>query len=700
MPSEIIYGIECKTPELPSVLPKIGDNKFVRTSMPKFMNEVDRNKENIPIYNEQQLEFINKELDYCDKGYWFYNNHELTYITGFYYYYLNYWILENGLRPEYRDSDRRFFSFFQECYNDPRIIGILRGKKRREGASSQGTCIGTKIATFSPNKNYGNVSLNDDYAEKLYQSMILIGFFNLPEFLRPRLDSSGTNKKKLHFIETPKRGDNGSRKIEGLNSEINFMPTMLNSYDSTRLSFLLGDEWGKWEKVDITRYFAVVKECVKIGARKVGFIYAPTTLNPPDKGGNNFKKLWEGSNQFEDGKYSTSTGMVKYFQSAYDGLDGFIDEFGKSVIDEPDEETLNFLIKKQLEIPDVSERVPTESLILGARKYLEEEYDKLKSEEQKSDFKRKFPIVEDDMFDFGTSFSPFNTANITNRELELKNFPVPLRKGILTHKKRIYTNNMGDEDTDYWVDFEDNENGNWLIYSLPKEPNMFEVDKEKKILKATNTLNISIGVDTFRFDTTKELGSMGAICVGKKFDLSKSTGEEGGEIMALYVGRPKLVEFFNEEIMKACLFWGGNATVEHDAGQEYRTYFSNRMKNIMNLNCLPLLGRKPNEAIDPNRENSVKSITTTSSADPYVFSKQISLAQIYFEKYCHKIFFLPILEDAKRFNPDNRTKSDITISFMMCLLNMTGETKAKSIETKTSKDKFIPQYKVKGSFSY
>ena len=332
---------------------------------------------------------------------------------------------------------------------------------------------------------------------------------------------------------------------------------------------------------------------------------------------------------------------------------------------------------------------------------MEDEFNKLKTEEQKSDFRRKFPFIIDHCWDFGSSYSPFNLDNIKNREIELKNFPVPLRRGKLEFIKTVYVNSMGDDETNYEVKFVDDENGGWLIYALPEQSNMFEVDKEKKIVKATNTLNISIGVDTFRFDSTKELGSMGAICVGNKFDMTKSTGNEGGEILALYVGRPKLVEFFNEEILKCCLFYGGNATVEHDAGQEYRTYFSNRMKNLMDMNCMPLLGRKPNEAINPAQQLNAKNVSTTSSGDPYVFSKQISLAQIYFEKYCHKIHYLVILEDAKKFNPDNRTKSDITIAFMMCLLNMTGETKAKSIESKANQSqRFIREYKVKSICRY
>lgn len=701
MATEYIYGIECNIPKEPKPLPEVGANKFVRIQIPDYMYKVDRDANDNPLYNEQQNEFITQELDRCDYGYWFWNNNQLTYITGFHYYFLNYWTLENGQKPEYRDADRRWFLFFEECYKDPYIIGIIRGKNRRKGASSQGTCIGTKIATFSPNKNYGNVSMNDEYAEKLYQSMILIGFFNLPEFLRPRRDTSGTNKKKLHFIETPKRGDSNNRKIEGLNSLIDFMPTLLNSYDSTRLSFLLGDEWGKWEKTDITRYFEVVKECVKVGGRRVGFIYAPTTVNPPNKGGENFKILYDGSNHFEQGKHGTSTGMVKFFQPSYDGLEGFIDEWGMSVIEPPNEETLNYLISKQEQISDVAERVPVESLKLGAKKYLELEYSKLRTEEQKSDFKRKYPNTEDDMWDFGNSYSPFNLDNIKARKQWLIENHIPLRKGKLELRKTSYINAGGDEVIDYNVEFVDDENGFWLIYELPKKPNNFSIDWDKKIVRPENTLLYGGGADTFRFDNTEQLGSKGVIWIGSKLDISKDDKNEGGIPLAYYINRPKLTDIFWEEILKASLYWGCTITVEHDASQEYRKFFSNRMQNPLNLNCLPMLGRRPDEAINPEKSlKDIKNVLTTSSADPFVWSKQLSLAQIYFEKYCHKIYYIQLLEEAEKFQPDiqKRTKYDTLVGFMMMLLNICGETKARSKEYVSPN--LIKTYKISPKLTY
>lgn len=684
MPTEIIYGLECNYPECVEI-PNKGINKFVCTDI-SILDKFILDDEDNPLWDAEQREVVLREIDRCNKGYYFWNNDVLTYITGFYYYYLNYWTLENGRKAEYRDADRRFFLFFQNCYDDPKVIGIVRGKKRREGASSQGTAIGTKIATFSPNKNYGNVSMNDDYAEKLYQGMVLNGFLNLPEFLKPRMDKSGTNKKRLHFIKTPKRGD-GIKKIEGLNSVIDFLPTMLNSYDSTRLSFLLGDEWGKWEKIDITRYFEVVKECVRTGARKVGFVYAPTTVNPPQKGGDNFKKLWDGSNQFLAGKYGTSTGMVKYFQPAYEGMDGFIDEYGMSVIEPPNEKTLQYLVWKQEQVPDVSERVPKEDLEKGAKKYLEDEFAKLITEEQKSDFRRKFPIVEEDMFDFGATYSPFNISHILEQEKYLRDNPKFLRRG-----------NWFWDYEEQQVKWSDDENGKWLVYQMPElGVKKFEIVEfnNKKTCKPLNSHSYGGGADTYRFDKVSTLGSNGAICIGTKFDQSKENEEDrAGKLCALYVGRPPLKELFWKEILLATLAYGCTVTIETDATDDWYKYFTNKTANFLDCNCMPMLGKKPDAAINPFAANQEKARTGVgvSSADSFIFAKQIELAQIYFEKYCKYIYYPIILKQAKEFNPDNRTKFDELISFMLMLLNINGAVKSRAAEYK--RIKYIEQYNV------
>ena len=147
MPYEIVYSLQCTYPTIPPPKEVEGyglsekKQKFSRVEIPEFFDDVDYDDENQPIYDERHVEFIKREWDRVSNGYWFFNKGVPTYITGDYYFYLNYWVLESGSYPEYREADRKWFLFYNECLSDPDILGIVRVKKRREGATSQASCL-------------------------------------------------------------------------------------------------------------------------------------------------------------------------------------------------------------------------------------------------------------------------------------------------------------------------------------------------------------------------------------------------------------------------------------------------------------------------------------------------------------------------------------------------------------------------------
>jgi hypothetical protein len=209
--------------------------------------------------------------------------------------------------------------------------------------------------------------------------MISRGFFDKPVWLQPRYDNSTNTQGKISFIKPvlKNKGEVFHTKREGNNSEITWVRTSLNAYITARLSYALVDESGRWEEVDINEYWSsTLKDRLMRGASKVGFAYFPTAVNPPNKGGRNFSKLWINSNQFSEAGKNTVSGLVRYFVPAWEGFSGFVDRYGESVVDPPDEETLKFLIEVQEGLPK-RERIPVESLKLGARKFLEEERQKL-----------------------------------------------------------------------------------------------------------------------------------------------------------------------------------------------------------------------------------------------------------------------------------------------------------------------------------
>lgn len=665
----IIYGRECPLPPKESLGKALSNegHTWFRTVIPDFMNEFETDKSGIILWNDKQFDFIDRELERCENGVYYIIRGELRYFPGHYYYYLNYWTLENGKKPEYREADRKFFIFFESVENDPYVLGIVRGKKRREGATSQGTCISVKKATFGKNVHNGNISKTGKDASDMFQNMIVYGYKKLHPFLKVRTDSGNNPKTKLNFVEPAKKGKAANEHADatdsGLNSYIDFRNTELNSYDSGRYNLIIIDEAGKWIEVNINDYLNIVQQVVKEGASKRGILYIPSTVNPPEKGGRNFQKMWDLADHIKyEGR--TPKRMVRYFQPAEEGLNGFVDQFGDSVIEEPDEVTLAYLVSVQEKEPP-GERIPTDLLSKGAAKYLDDELAMLADDSDISEHKRMYPRREADMFDFGDTTSPFSQDKLKKAKERINNRESrPIRTG------RFFMNFEGK------VEWTDDPKGLWRVTDLA-------IGRNNKIIKSDRRdgtsvvsaggVDYGIGVDTYRFDKTQSLGSNGVINVGKRAD-----DGIGPRTVALYVGRPKLTELFWKEIMLACIYYGCTATFEKDATQEYVKYFENKMANVLDCNCKPLLGMKPDAAVDPTRKTNDKDLKPgmyvgVSSADPFVFSKQINLGVSYVEYYWSEMDFIDEIEDMLDFNPDDRTKSDRTIGKLIMLMNIQGD---------------------------
>ena len=665
-----IYGIDCVIPDMPpkdkidgyGLHPK--KQKFKIPALPDTVLEPDFDTKGNPLWSAADQKIMAREIRRCIDGYWFYCQGVPTYLCGFHYYYITFWTLENGIKPEYRDSDRRFWLFFNECYNDNHILGIVRGKKRREGATSQGSAASTKIATLEDNQRCGTISKTGKDAEDLFQNMIVPGFMALPRFLQPTLDGNTNPKTKLSFIEPGERGKDVSAnkvslKRKGRNSFIDFRNCKLNSYDSGRFSFVLVDEGGKWEEVNIGKYLKIVQQTLVEGASKVGFCYMPTTVNPPNNGGMVFKKqIWDLCDQFKDGR-RTQNRMVRYFQPAEDGFAGFIDEYGQSVTLPPTKQQLEYLLAKQLEEPKESRRIAKKDLAKGAMKYLDDDLSILKMPDDIAEHKRMYPRKEDDMFEFDVSESPFNLQNIIDQRAAIKDKPL-VRKGRLV---RDFNSRL--------VTFKDAENGFWQVFGLPKTPNDFAEANGQKYPNQKHA--IKIGGDPFRLNTVGKGGSKGTLLVGSVLDHNDPNNT--GLPMAIYKGRPKDKNAYFEEALMACEFWGCMVTFEEDATDDYVPYFKEN-------GAIRMLGRTPDAAINITKPIQAQITWGVKSANPFQLAKQLEVAVMYIETYCHKIYFDTLLEDLSLYDHDARTERDETVAFMMWLLSILGQNKVKTNDVK------------------
>lgn len=637
-------------------------------------------------YNKQQLAWVEREEKRMTYGEGVYAMiaGELTYIPASYWGYINYWTLEHGEKPEYREADRLFFLFMEYICFETDVLAVTRGKSRRIGATSLGYYFMWWVCGRNAEKKGGSISFNDDAAKKNFQTMFMRGFkAMLPCFVRD-FDSRAENFVRfIKPVENAKKGTVAKR--EGLNSYCDFLSNSINAYDSGRLSFLLADESGKYEKMDINTYWSKVTPTLKTGRNKVGFAYFPTTVNPKNKGGEHYEKFWAESNQNAINKntgqpygLSTPHKIVRYFVPAYEGYAGCIDKFGRSVIDDPTEPIMGN--DGQM----ITEGAKT--IILRDRA--------LKEGEQLMEHRRDFPLDEYDMFAFASGNCEYNEENIQNTITYNNEHPEECiwRQMRLVLKKEIdkAKTPLGKDVEKRSVEPMDDKKGGWLFLELPNEPNKFT--NRGGYLEPNNILYY-IGVDTTQ-DRVAVAGSNPAIIVFKGSHIVD--GEEKGMYpVAIWDNPTRLDIHFDEEVLKACLFFGCKANYEIDRRTDFYRYFCKEQCQAF-LIWTPTIMKNP---LKPNKTPEYGS----RSGDPFQLAQMLQISkwymdgtsQIEYNGHCHRIKYNPLLKQGLHYDHLDRTKSDLWVALQMALIPLFGDMQMPKMLTSGKPIRLIPTYKIK-----
>jgi len=409
-----------------------------RKELPSIFDEVAYDDDGNAILTDEQEEYAAEEWRRCRKGFYFLNNGKLTYITGKNYFYLQWWKLEDDIYPDYRDADRRYFLFLNFWENILWCLGIGRGKKRREGASSQATSNLLYECIFFTNSNCGLVSKTNIDSRDTFTDMAAFGYHQLPVFFKPRQLNRPDSVTEFVFAAKVVKGKNASAK--GNKSKLNYRAPVENAYDRGRMTRILADEGGKWPlDVKFSKFISKVTKTMVKGAKRVGFCEAPSTVNELTKGGGaEFKKFWDGANQFKTGGKKTPNRFVTYFTEAFDNYEGFIDRYGMSVIDAPDEETYAYLVNKWVvKDPITGETISElseEDIRLGARAYVYSRRVGLSGELLEEEI-RQNPCTVQEMFEAANTDCTFNSYNINQRKKELEESPVYKRKIVFYRDK-------------------------------------------------------------------------------------------------------------------------------------------------------------------------------------------------------------------------------------------------------------------------
>ena len=330
-----IQGIEINLPKKPKKSSIIGYNKskknqrWTRNPMPDNWDSLSEIKKN---------KFIEQEFERRLNGVWFMNNGTPTYITGAHYYYLNWCKIDIGY-PDYWDRDRRFFLVWDNVRKDNNSFGLIMPKHRRQGASWKAASIVLHDITLSYNSNGGILSKTGSDAKKLFDKVVYI-FRKLPYFFQPIIEGTDSPKTVLSFKKPGERITKNNKQVkasEALDSQIDWRNTKNNSYDGEKLKTFISDEGGKWLEADCSKNWQIVKPALSQGRKIIGKAFLPSTVNEMEEGGKAFKDIWDDSDQEDKviGTNRTKSGLYRYFTPAYDGFEGFIDEYGQSVIENP-----------------------------------------------------------------------------------------------------------------------------------------------------------------------------------------------------------------------------------------------------------------------------------------------------------------------------------------------------------------------------
>jgi hypothetical protein len=482
-----IYGTTVQLPTLPSgeVVENWGtDNPkeqyWRRKELPQMFEDIKFDTDGAAILNAEQKRYANEEVRRCKRGFYFMNNGNVTYITGKNYFYLQWWKLEDDIYPDYRDADRRYFLFLNHWEHILWCIGVARGKKRREGASSQACANLIYECIFFTNSNCGLVSKTLVDSRDTFTDMVAFGYNQLPVFLKPKQLNKPDSVSELVFDVKPEKGV--LKNTKGHRSKVNYRAPVENAYDRGRMSRVLGDEGGKWPNdVKFSKFISKVTKTMIKGAKRVGFAECPSTVNEMTKGGGmEYKKFWDGSDQFEYNNKKTPLRFVTYFTPAYDNYEGFIDKYGMSVIDAPDEETYKFLVDKWVVKDPITGETISEidenDVKLGAKAYIFSRRDGLEGELLEEEI-RQNPTTVKEMFEAANVGCLFNSYKLNQRKDLLK----------LHQKDLIETGNLiwknGERDSK--AEWHPNPNGRWqavkeFLYDFMKEKSKFSNGFDKK----------------------------------------------------------------------------------------------------------------------------------------------------------------------------------------------------------------------------
>ena len=647
-------------------LPK-AKQKWTRLQPPKALT-----RENASDY----VDYIEEEFRRRMEGLWFYNNGVPTYITGSHYMFIQWSKIDVGY-PDYRAANRTFFIFWEACKLDKNSYGICFLKNRRSGFSYMASSEIVNLSTMTYESRFGILSKTGADAKTMFTDKVVRIYRNYPFFFQPIQDGSSNPRVELAFREPAKKITKNQKHIENseaLNSSIDWKNTGDNSYDGEKLKLLVHDEAAKWiGQNSIKKNWSVTQTCLLLGRKIVGKCMMGSTANKLQDGGSEYKDIFYDSDMGEkDLNGRTKSGLYKLFIPAYDNLEGFIDEYGNSVIETPDKPVMGV----------------DEMLIdVGAKDYIQNRRDALKNDMTAlSEFKRQFPFTIEEAFRNDTQSCIFDVEKIYQQMdyNEVNNTPT-------TKGEFIWKNGTQDSEV-VWIP---HRKGKWEITWVPEAQNQNVVSSKHNKKFPGRTGELVAGCDPYDHDTTTDgRRSDAAAHVFHKFSMSSDASMQ---FVCEYINRPPKAEIFYEDMIKMCVFYGCQILVENNKVGILK-YFENR-------GYYEYLMDRPDMTHTEWSRGRQKTKGIPGSGAAVINAQAEAIATYIYDHVGIKsdtgemgrCYFNTLLDDWSRFEIDNRTKYDASISSSLALLASQKYIKPKK-ELKVSSP-LVKRYSNKGMFS-
>ena len=628
-----------------------------RWSYTKYPKELSKIK-SVFDWEEYPLDFKEKWYDYIDKefirreeGFWFINKGKPTYITGTNYMYLQWSKIDVG-QPDFRESNRLFYIFWEACKADKRSYGMCYLKNRRSGFSFMSSAESVNLATISTDSRFGILSKSGPDAKKMFTDKVVPISVNYPFFFKPIQDGMDRPKTELAYRVpaskfTRRKLDSNEKlqEITGLDTTIDWKNTGDNSYDGEKLKLLVHDESGKWERpTNILNNWRVTRTCLRLGSRVIGKCMMGSTSNALDKGGGNFKKLYNDSDVTQrNANGQTRSGLYSLFIPMEWNYEGYIDSYGFPVFNTP---------KEGVEDPHGTK------ITQGVIEYWDNEVEGLRSDQDGlNEFYRQFPRTTKHAFRDESKQSLFNLTKI----YEQIDFNEDLKNSIKVTKGSFQWENAK-QDTK--VIFVPNKDGRFLVTWVPPA----HLQNKRYIKNGTNYPGNehcgAFGCDPYDISGTVDgRGSKGSL-----HGLTKFSMEDVPPNMFFleYIARPQTAEIFFEDVLMACVFYGMPILAEnnkprllyHFKRRGYRGYSINRPDRKYNKLSVTEreLGGIPNSSEDIKQAHAAAIETYIND---FVGLKETGYGDTYFQR---------TLEDWAKFDINNRTKHDASISSGLALM--------------------------------